>query len=93
MIRWSGRHPLILAVPDQQTCLQLNAIPTIGFSDPILSYFSALRYNFDGIRMVREGYEKVICVPLEYVDVLLRVKLTTTLLLDKTRFIQNCQFS
>jgi len=36
----------------------LNAIPAVGFSDPILSYFSALRYNFDGVRMLKEGYEK-----------------------------------
>ncbi|KAI9436537.1 cytochrome P450 [Lactarius psammicola] len=36
----------------------LRAIPTVGFSDPILSYLSSLRYNFDGIRMLREGYEK-----------------------------------
>ena len=38
---------------------QLNAIPTIGFSDPILSYFSALQFNLDGERMLQEGYEKV----------------------------------
>ncbi|KAF8491191.1 cytochrome P450 [Russula emetica] len=36
----------------------LNAIPTIGLSDPILSYFSALQFNFDGVRMLKEGYEK-----------------------------------
>lgn len=36
----------------------LRAIPTVGFSDPILSYFSFIRYNFDGVRMLREGYEK-----------------------------------
>ncbi|KAI0277140.1 cytochrome P450 [Russula aff. rugulosa BPL654] len=36
----------------------LNAIPTIGFSDHILSYFSALQFCFDGFRMLREGYEK-----------------------------------
>lgn len=36
----------------------LRAIPTVGFSDPALSYLSFLRYNFDGIRMLREGYEK-----------------------------------
>jgi hypothetical protein len=38
---------------------QLNAIPTIGLSDPILSYFSALQFSFDGVRMLKEGYEKV----------------------------------
>ncbi|KAI0261283.1 hypothetical protein BC834DRAFT_485408 [Gloeopeniophorella convolvens] len=36
----------------------LDAIPTLGFSDPILSYFSALRYIFDGKRMVEEGCAK-----------------------------------
>ena len=41
------------------TRFQLDAI-TVGFPDPILSYFSALRFNFDGVRMLREGYKKVI---------------------------------
>jgi cytochrome P450 len=36
----------------------LDAIPTVGFSDPILSYFSALQFNFDGVRMLKEGYQK-----------------------------------
>ncbi|KAF8491192.1 cytochrome P450 [Russula emetica] len=35
----------------------LDAIPTVGFPDPILSYFSALQFNFDGVRMLREGYK------------------------------------
>ena len=39
---------------------QLDIIPTVGFSDPILSYFSALRFSVDGVRMLREGYKKVI---------------------------------
>ncbi|KAH9992044.1 cytochrome P450 [Russula vinacea] len=38
--------------------LFLDAIPTVGFSDPILSYFSAIRYIFDDIRMLKDGYEK-----------------------------------
>ena len=38
---------------------QLEAIPTVGFSHPILSYFSALRYIFHGIPMLEYGYEKV----------------------------------
>jgi hypothetical protein len=41
------------------TLPQLNAIPTIGLSDPILSYFSAFQFYFDGVRMLKEGYEKV----------------------------------
>jgi cytochrome P450 len=36
----------------------LDAIPTVGFSDPILSYFSALRFTFDGLPMLKYGYEK-----------------------------------
>ena len=44
------------------TCFhwQLDAIPTVGFSDPILSYFSALKFNLFRVRMLREGYQKVI---------------------------------
>jgi hypothetical protein len=41
---------------------QLDAIPTVGFSNPILSYFSALQFNFNGERMLKEGYEKVLCL-------------------------------
>ncbi|KAI9465132.1 cytochrome P450 [Lactarius psammicola] len=37
---------------------QLEAIPTVGFSDPILSYLSALRFNLDGLPMLKDGYEK-----------------------------------
>ncbi|KAI0294857.1 cytochrome P450 [Multifurca ochricompacta] len=36
----------------------LDAIPTIGFSDPILSYLSVARFYLDGFRMINEGYEK-----------------------------------
>ncbi|KAI0267017.1 cytochrome P450 [Gloeopeniophorella convolvens] len=36
----------------------LDAIPTVGFSDPILSYFSALRYNLDSKRVIDEGCAK-----------------------------------
>ncbi|KAH9036349.1 cytochrome P450 [Lactarius pseudohatsudake] len=42
---WYRRDPL------------LDAIPTVGFSDPILSYFSALRFNIDGLPMLKYGYE------------------------------------
>ncbi|KAH9067784.1 cytochrome P450 [Lactarius vividus] len=44
---WYRRDPL------------LDAIPTVGFSDPILSYFSALRFIFDGPLRLKYGYEKV----------------------------------
>ncbi|KAI0245478.1 cytochrome P450 [Lactifluus subvellereus] len=36
----------------------LDAIPTVGFSDPILSYLSAFRYLFGGLPILKEGYEK-----------------------------------
>ncbi|KAN0118523.1 Cytochrome P450 [Russula decolorans] len=36
----------------------LDAIPTVGFSDPILSYLSAVKFTFHGVRMLKEGYEK-----------------------------------
>ena len=47
------------------TLSQIDALPTVGFSDPILSYFSALRFNFDSVRMLKEGYESVICISLD----------------------------
>lgn len=31
----------------------VRACPTVGFSDPILLYFSTLRYNFDGVCMLK----------------------------------------
>ena len=40
---------------------QLSVIPTVGFSDPILSYLSVVQYTFDGDRMLKNGYEKAIC--------------------------------
>ena len=47
---------------------QVDAIPTVGFSDPVLSYLSALRYSLDGIRMLREGYKKVMYLSISYVQ-------------------------
>jgi hypothetical protein len=41
---------------------QLDAIPTIGFSDPILSYLSSFQFYFNGIPMLEEGYKKVNCL-------------------------------
>ncbi|KAI9434726.1 cytochrome P450 [Lactarius indigo] len=43
---WYRRDPL------------LEAIPTIGFSNPILSYFSALRFMFHALPTLKHGYEK-----------------------------------
>ncbi len=62
---WYRRDPLVsptLFGPSLLTNLggsQLDAIPTVGFSDPILSYFSALRFIFDGLPRLKYGYEKV----------------------------------
>ncbi|KAF8494612.1 cytochrome P450 [Russula emetica] len=36
----------------------LDAIPTVGFSDPILSHLSALQFHIDSVSMLKEGYEK-----------------------------------
>jgi hypothetical protein len=44
----------------------LDAIPTVGVSDPILSYFSALQFIFDGVRMLKDRYQKVISPPYMY---------------------------
>jgi hypothetical protein len=57
---------------DEHTCPQLNAIPTVGFSDPILSYFSALKLNFGGGHILKEGYEKVIHLPLNHIHLTCR---------------------
>jgi len=57
---------------------QLGAIPTVGFSDPILSYLSVGRYIFDANRMLKNGYEKVICLLLYYAPS--RIKSLTPLL-------------
>ncbi|KAH9975527.1 cytochrome P450 [Lactifluus volemus] len=45
-LSWYRRDPL------------LDAIPTVGYSDPVLSFISATRYIFDGHRMLKDGYEK-----------------------------------
>jgi hypothetical protein len=62
-ILWSGPCRLTHTARtglNNVTRFQLNAIPTVGFSDPILSYFSAVHFIFDGVRMLKEGYQKVI---------------------------------
>ncbi len=64
---WYRRDPLVSPTPFGPSLpllinlggSQLDAIPTVGFSDPILSYFSALRFIFDGLPRLKYGYEKV----------------------------------
>jgi hypothetical protein len=53
---------------------QLSAIPTVGFSDPILSYLSVVQFIFDGGRMLKNGYEKVNFLSLYALS---RIKLMT----------------
>jgi hypothetical protein len=36
----------------------LENIPSIGYSGPITSYFTALRYLWDGPNMIQKGYQK-----------------------------------
>ncbi len=43
---------------------QLDAVPTVGFSDPFLSYFTAFRFIFDGSAMLKYGYKNVIASAL-----------------------------
>lgn len=39
---------------------KLKSIPTLGFSDPVLSYLSAFHYDvFGGATLIKKGYEKV----------------------------------
>ena len=64
---WYRRDPLVsvttlrppLSSADRLDGSQLDAIPTVGFSDPVLSYFSALRLKLNGLPMLKYGYEKV----------------------------------
>ncbi len=61
-ILWSALHRFVLPLSlliNFDHGSQLDAIPTVGFSDPILSYLSALRFNLDGLPMLKYGYEKV----------------------------------
>src|SRR5258708_32210215 len=63
------------------THFQLDAIPTVGYADPILSYFSALQFYFDGIRMFKEGYEKAIT--LSFISTLPRIDEHPTFILSQ----------
>ena len=55
-------HFLFMPYLNNVKRFQLDAIPTVGFSNPILSYWSALLYYLDCIPMLKEGYEKVNCL-------------------------------
>lgn len=95
--RYIRRDPMVSALAvlfvlslNNVTRFQLDAIPTVGFSDPILSYFSALQFNFDGARMLKDGYRKVMA--FHYMRPFL-CRTMTPLHLDKARSIQNCKFS
>ena len=64
VIPWSGPIRLTVLSLTNVSRFQLDAIPTVGVSYPILSYLSALRFIFDGVGMLKEGYQKVICLSL-----------------------------
>jgi hypothetical protein len=66
VIQWSGLVVLFMLSLNNGYAYQLDAIPTVGFTDPVLSYFSALQFTFDGVRMLREGYKKVIYLSFSY---------------------------
>ena len=71
------------------TRFKLDAIPTVGLSGPILSYLSAIQFIFDDIRMLKDGYEKVV-----YLSLYVLLYLTDdSAALDKAGFIQNRHFS
>jgi hypothetical protein len=92
VIRWSGLSLLFPPYVLNGTRFQLDAIPTVGFSDPILSYISVVRFFFDGVRMLNEGYQKVICFLLDTLPTP-HIELMTPLPLDKTRSLQSRQFT
>jgi hypothetical protein len=54
---WRSSPPLLIDLDG----FQLDAIPTVGFSNPILSYISALRFKLHATPMLKYGYEKVKC--------------------------------
>ena len=67
---------------------QLEAISTVGFSDPILSYFSALRFYVDAARMFKGGYKSV----SGFSDTFSCAHLIpVTMRLGPTRVVQGCQ--
>jgi len=92
-VRSLSSYSIFMLFMNNGYAYQLDAIPTVGFTDPILSYFSALQFSFDGVRMLREGYKKVIHVYFSYMLHPSLNQTDTFLPKDKTRFIQNCQFS
>ena len=38
---------------------QLPNVPTIGYTAPLLTYLSAMKYIIKGREMIQEGYNKV----------------------------------
>ena len=83
---WYRKDPLVNSTPvlsshpiADRVASQLAIIPTVGFSDPILSYFTALRYIFNGPPMLKDGYQKVTvpitCLPLSEPDPIVKTRL------------------
>lgn len=57
--------PLACLIIEGLTSLQLSHIPSLGFSDPILSYWSALRYVLDPPGFLRREWQKVRIQPYQ----------------------------
>jgi len=80
------RDPLVspisfnLSSPIDLDHSQLDAIPTVGFSDPILSYFTALRFVFDCLPMIEQGYKNVITSVLIILPLFLQLLTFSSLL-------------
>jgi hypothetical protein len=60
-----GQAFAILFISLNATRFQLDAV---RFSEQILSYFSAFQFNFDGTRMVKDGYEKPLSLNSPFLD-------------------------
>jgi hypothetical protein len=61
-----GTHfPLACLIIEGLTSPQLSHIPSLGFSDPILSYWSALRYVLDPPGFLRREWQRVRIYPFQ----------------------------
>jgi hypothetical protein len=48
-----------LGLGAHQFIQQVDEIPTVGFSNPLLSYITAFQYVINSRKMIEEGYNKV----------------------------------
>jgi hypothetical protein len=65
LVRWATASRDVCLEMEMMTCpalnslSQLSAIPTLGYSDPVLSWISAIRFLTDARGLLAEGYAKV----------------------------------